>query len=118
MLTFTLILEHLWRTRLSYLLGAEHLMRTREKEVFFLNTFEISLAPPPQERSFLVMFVGTRHTQEQNELQTCRREGQNATKINGIGVDFSENIMSVSGSHELLCVVLRSLLPTLQPWQY
>ena len=52
-----------------------------ERSFLFLNTLKISLAPTLQEGSLQVMFVGTHNTQEQIELKTCERDGQNAAKI-------------------------------------
>ena len=112
MLTFTLILEHVWSTRPSYLLDAEHLC-TQGKDVFFLSASKIFLAPTFQEGSFRVMFVGTQHTEEQKELNTCERKDQNATKITSAFADSCfqfpwpvmsnlMRILSVPGSHELL----------------
>ena len=46
-------------------------MFTREKQVFFLNTLKISLAPPPQEETVHVMFVRNQHTQEPKEAKVC-----------------------------------------------
>ena len=68
MLIFALIFEPLWNTTPSCLLGAEHSMHTREKEGFFLNTLQISLAQTPQEGPSQVMFVGTQQTREPKEL--------------------------------------------------
>ena len=76
-----LIFEHLWNTRPSCRLGAEHLCKQLEKEVFFLSTLKISLAQTPQEGPFQVMFVATQQTREQTELNTREREGEDATKI-------------------------------------
>ena len=45
-------------------------LHTRDKEVFFLNSLKISLAPTLQERPFQVMFAGTQQTKEQKELNT------------------------------------------------
>ena len=45
-------------------------MHTRDKEVFFLNSLEICLAPTLQERPFQVLFAGTQQTKEQKELNT------------------------------------------------
>ena len=45
-------------------------MHTRDKEVFFLNSLKISLAPTLQERPFQVMFAETQQTREQRELNT------------------------------------------------
>ena len=42
-------------------------MHTTEKDVFFLNTLKVSLAPTPQEGPFHVMFVRKQHTQEPKE---------------------------------------------------
>ena len=42
-------------------------MHTREKDVFFLFTLKVSLAPTPQEGPFHVMFVRKLHTQESKE---------------------------------------------------
>ena len=56
-------------------------MYTRDKEVFFLNTLKISLAPTHQEGPFQVMFVETQHNREQKELNTPKRKGQDATKV-------------------------------------
>ena len=94
-------------------------MHIWEKEVFILNTLKISLAPLSQEGSIQVMCMGTRHTQEQQERKTCEREGQNAIHrlMRSIplasDVDLDENIVSVSGSHEPFCLVLRPRLQTL-----
>ena len=57
------------------------LLHTREEEVFFLNPLKISLAQPPQEGLFQVMFVGTQQTNKQNDLNTRERKGQDASKI-------------------------------------
>ena len=81
MLTFTLILEPLWSTRPSCQPGVKHFLHTREKEVFFLNTLKISLAPTPQEGPFQVMIVGTRQQKEQEKLNTRESKGQDAAKI-------------------------------------
>ena len=56
-------------------------LHTREKEVFFLNTLKISLAPTHQERTSQVMFVGTWQTKEQKELDARARKGQDAVKM-------------------------------------
>ena len=45
-------------------------MHTRDKEVFFLNSLKISLAPTLQERPFQVVFAETQQTKEQKELNT------------------------------------------------
>ena len=45
-------------------------LHTREKEVFFLHTLEISLAQTPQGGPFQVMFVGTQQTGKQKKLNT------------------------------------------------
>ena len=58
-------------------------MHTREKEVFFLNTLKISLAPIHQEGLFQVMFVVT----QQQKLNTRERKGQDATKITSAFAD-------------------------------
>ena len=63
-------------------------MHTREKEVFFLNTLKISLAPTPQEGPFQVMFAGTQHTKEQKELNTRERKGQDAAKVTSASADW------------------------------
>ena len=42
-------------------------MHTREKDVFFLNTLKVSLAPTPQEGPVHVMFVKKQHIQEPQE---------------------------------------------------
>ena len=55
-------------------------LHTREKEVFFLNTLKICLAPVHQEGPFQVMFVGTQQPREQKNLNTRERKGQDATK--------------------------------------
>ena len=52
-----------------------------EKDVFFVNTLKILLAPIPKEGQFQVMCVGTQQKKEQKEMNTREREGQCATKI-------------------------------------
>ena len=82
MLTFTLILEPFWNTRLSYQPAwCKTFLRKREKEVFFLPTLKISLTPTLQDGPFQVMFLGTEQQKKQNKLNTHEREGQDATKI-------------------------------------
>ena len=88
-------------------------MHTKEKEVFFLNALNISLAPTFQEGSFQVVSVGTQHTKEQKELKTCERKDQNPYENNvclrrfmhsislSSDVDCDENFVSVPGSDEL-----------------
>ena len=56
-------------------------LHTREKEVYFLNTLKISLAPILQEELFQVMIEGTQQQKEQKKLNTRERKGQDATKI-------------------------------------
>ena len=51
MLTFTLILEHFMEYKAFLSTWCRTFMHTREKEVFFLNTLKISLAPTPQRRT-------------------------------------------------------------------
>ena len=71
-------------------------MHIREKEVFFLNTLKISLAPTPPEGPFQVMFVETQQTKEQKELNTRERKGQDATKITSALADsFIQFLWSV-----------------------
>ena len=48
-------------------------MHTRDKEVFFLNSLKISLAPTLQERPFQVMFAGTQQTQKELNLSVRAR---------------------------------------------
>ena len=62
-------------------------VHTREKEVFFLSARKISLAPTPQEGPFQVLFAGTSHTEEQKELNTRERRGQDATKTTSAFAD-------------------------------
>ena len=98
-------------TRPSFPLGAESLSSQRRIKLK-LNTLKIPLAPTSQQGSFQVMIVGTHHIQKQKESKTFERKSQNATK-NNVGsrrlmhsislasdVDFDEDIVSVSGSHE------------------
>ena len=93
-------------------------MFMREK-VSFLNTLKISLAPPPQEGSFQVIFVGTRHTQEQKELKTCEREGHNATKITSAFADSCIqspwSMMSIFMRILCLCLALMNFLFSIEP---
>ena len=74
-------------------------MRTREKDIFFLNALRIPLAPTPQEGPFHVMFVRNRHVDEQDALNLCEFENQDATKITSASADsrinFSRMIMSL-----------------------
>ena len=74
-------------------------MHTREKEVFFLN-LEISLVQTPQEGPFQVMFVGTRQTREQTELNTRKRRSQDATKMKSAPaescIQFLSSVMPIS----------------------
>ena len=67
-------------------------MHRREKEVCFLNTLKIFLAPPPQEGQFQVMFAGTKHTKEQKELNTRELQGQDATQITSAFADSRSNL--------------------------
>ena len=60
----------LMEQRPSCLPDAQTFLHTRDKEVFFLNSLKISLAPTLQERPFQVMFAGTQQTEEQKELNT------------------------------------------------
>ena len=94
-------------------------MFTREKEVFFLSTRKISLAPPSQEGSFQVMFVGTHNTQEQIELKTCEREGQNATEVTSTLADSCIQspwpVMSILMRILCLCLALMNFLCSIAP---
>ena len=47
------------------------LMHTKEKDVLFLNTLEVSLVPNPQEGPFHVMCVRKQHTQEPKQPKVC-----------------------------------------------
>ena len=76
----TLILEHLWNTKFSCLLVAELFWTQGRRKPSCLNTLKIFFAQPLQEKPCQVMFVGTQHTREQQELNTREREGQEATK--------------------------------------
>ena len=58
---FTTLMEH--KAFLST--WCKTFLHIREKEVFFLNTLKISLAPTSQEGPFQVMFAGTQQTREQ-----------------------------------------------------
>ena len=74
-------------------------MHTREKDVIFLNTLNVSLAPNPREGALHVMFVRNQHIDELNELNTCELESQDATKITSASADtrinFSWTMMSL-----------------------
>ena len=65
------------------------------------------------------MFVGTRHTQEQKELKTCKREGQNATKITSALTDSCIQspwpVMSILMRILYLCLALMNLLFSVAP---
>ena len=62
-------------------------MHTSEKDILFLSTLKISLAPTLQEVPFQVMFAGTQQTKEHKELNTRERKGQDATKITSAFAD-------------------------------
>ena len=64
MLTFTLILEHLWNEAFLST-WCRTFLHTREKDVFFLNTLKICLAQTLQGGPFQVMFVGTQQQKKQ-----------------------------------------------------
>ena len=81
MLTFAMILRTLMEHKAFLSTWCKTFMHTRDKEVFFLNTLKISLAPIPQEELSQVMFVVTQQTREQKELNAREREGQDASKI-------------------------------------
>ena len=76
MLTFILILEHLY-----LFTWCRQFVHTREKEVFFLSTLNLSFAQTPQGGPFRMMFVETQQTREQQELNTRKRKDQVVTKI-------------------------------------
>ena len=55
---FTKLMEH----KAFFSTCCRTFLQTREKDIFFLNTLKISLAPTHQEGPFQVMFAGTQHT--------------------------------------------------------
>ena len=76
-------------------------MHTMDKEVFFLHTLKISLAPTPQEGPFQVMFVVTQRTKEQKDLSTLERKGRDAAKTTSASADsciqnFFWSVMPIS----------------------
>ena len=64
-------------------------MHTREKDVFFLNTLNVSLA----HRALHVTLVRNQHIDELNELNTCELESQDATKITSASADTHINLL-------------------------
>ena len=96
-----------------YQLGAEHLCSQGRKKVF-LNTPKISLAPPSQEGSFQVIFVGLVILKNKKELKTSEREGQNATKITSALTDSCIQspwpLMSILMRMLCLCLALLNVL--------
>ena len=54
-------------------------LHTTKNDVFFLDTLKVSLAPILREEPFHVMFLSNEHSDEQNELNLCEFESQNAT---------------------------------------
>ena len=59
-------------------------MHTSENDIFFLNALRISLAPTPQEGPVHLIFLRNQHIDEQNELNMCEFENQDATKKKGL----------------------------------
>ena len=98
MLTYTLILEHLWNTKLSCQPGVKHFC-TRERS-FFLNILKVSLAHSHQEGPYQAMFVGTQQQKKQSKLNTRKRKGQDATKITSAPaescIQFPWSVMPIS----------------------
>ena len=103
---------HPWSTRPSCLPGVEHFC-TREKDVFFLNALRFPLTPTQREGPFHVMFVRNQHTDEQQELNMCEFESQDATKITSASADsrinFSRTMRSLLVRTSCLCLVLMIL---------
>ena len=84
MWTFTLIMEH--KAFLST--WCRTFLHTREKEVFFLNTLKISLAPThPRTTSSGDVCGGLSRQGSMRELNTRERKGQDATKITSAFAD-------------------------------
>ena len=102
---FRTLMEHkaFWST------WCKTFLHTKEKEVFFLNTFKISVAQTLQEGPFQVMFAGTQHIKEQKELNTRERRGQDTTKTTSALRRVMYPISSVFDSHEPLCLMFRAL---------
>ena len=78
-------------------------MRTREKEVFFLNTLKISLAQPSPRRTFSGdVLRGLSSVKKQKKLNTRKRKGQDATKITSAPaescIQFPWSVMPISMS--------------------
>ena len=97
-------------------------LRARGREVFFLNTLEISLVQTPQEGPFQVMFVETQHTKEQKELNTRKRKSQDTTQITsasaGSRIKFSSKIMSFLVRTLCLCLVLTTIFISISPFSH
>ena len=87
---------------------------TKKKDVFFLNTVKVSVAPTQQERPFHVMLVRKQHTQEsrnydlESEKRTFEKDGQNATKITSALADTNIRFFTpvTSSFVEILCAYL------------
>ena len=122
MLAFTPISEHSWSIRPSFPPGAAH-FSTRENDVFFLDTLEVSFAPDLREGLFHVMLVRNQHCDERNELNTCELDSQDATKTTSASADshvnfswmimsfLGENIVFVFGSYDPFFSVFLFCLP-------
>ena len=112
-LTFIQISGHPWSTRPSCLPGVEHFC-TREKDVFFLNALRFPVTPTQREGPFHVMFVRNQHTDEQQELNMCEFESQDATKITSVSADsrinFSRTMRSLLVRTSCLCFVLMTIV--------
>ena len=114
MFAFTLIFRTLMGRKAFLSTWCRTFMHTREKEVFFPDALKKSHAPTPQEEPFQVMFSGTQRTEEQEELNTCELQSQDATKITSAFADsriqFPWSVMSVLARMLCLCMVLMNLL--------
>ena len=76
MLTLSLILEPLWSTTRSVC----NIYHIKEKEVFFLNTLKISLAPTSPRMTISGDVCANSAAKKQKELDPRWRVGQDATK--------------------------------------
>ena len=77
-------------------------MHTREKDVFFLNTLKVCLAPTPQEGPFDVMFVKKQHTQEPQESKNYVLESEKKTFEKKWSRCFENNVCSRRHKHPVL----------------
>ena len=88
--------------------------KKKREDVFFLTAVQNFLAQTLRERPFQVMFAGTRHTEEQKELNTRQPKSPDASKITSAfadsGIQFLWSVMSILERMLCLCFALMYFL--------